>query len=86
MLALILTLTLNFTGTLDLSKIECLILDEADRMLDMGFEEEMDKVDAQAHTVRGICASLYALSWARLYVLWLRLRALSSGDVTYAIM
>ena len=30
--------------TLDLRKVQTLILDEADRMLDMGFEEEMEKI------------------------------------------
>jgi len=31
-------------GSLNLSKIEVLILDEADRMLDMGFQEDMEKI------------------------------------------
>ncbi|HEX9777115.1 MAG TPA: DEAD/DEAH box helicase, partial [Geopsychrobacteraceae bacterium] len=31
-------------GSLDLSCIEILILDEADRMLDMGFQEDMEKI------------------------------------------
>lgn len=35
-------------GTLDLSGIKMLILDEADRMLDMGFREDIDKILAAA--------------------------------------
>jgi ATP-dependent RNA helicase DeaD len=35
-------------GTLDLSKIRMLILDEADRMLDMGFREDIEKILAAA--------------------------------------
>lgn len=31
-------------GSLNLSKIEVLILDEADRMLDMGFQDDMEKI------------------------------------------
>jgi len=33
-------------GSLDLSRLEVLILDEADRMLDMGFQEDMEKIIA----------------------------------------
>ncbi len=35
-------------GSLDLSRLELLILDEADRMLDMGFKEDVEKVCAAA--------------------------------------
>jgi ATP-dependent RNA helicase RhlE len=35
-------------GSLDLSRLEILILDEADRMLDMGFKEDVEKVTAAA--------------------------------------
>ncbi len=34
-------------GSLDLSRLEVLILDEADRMLDMGFEEDMKKITSR---------------------------------------
>jgi len=33
-------------GKLDLSRVEILVLDEADRMLDMGFSEDVDKIAA----------------------------------------
>ncbi|KIH75430.1 Superfamily II DNA and RNA helicase [Geoalkalibacter ferrihydriticus] len=35
-------------GSLDLSRLEVLILDEADRMLDMGFKEDVEKITAAA--------------------------------------
>ncbi len=35
-------------GSLDLSRLEILILDEADRMLDMGFKEDVEKITAAA--------------------------------------
>jgi ATP-dependent RNA helicase RhlE len=38
-------------GTLDLSKVEILVLDEADRMLDMGFIHDIKKVLAEAVAV-----------------------------------
>lgn len=37
-------------GILDVSEIETLVLDEADRMLDMGFEEDMRKIISQTPT------------------------------------
>ncbi len=33
-------------GSIDLSRVEILVLDEADRMLDMGFQEDMEKITA----------------------------------------
>jgi len=33
-------------GTLDLSQVSALVLDEADRMLDMGFQDELDAIEA----------------------------------------
>ncbi|MBN2233297.1 MAG: DEAD/DEAH box helicase [Deltaproteobacteria bacterium] len=33
-------------GSVDLSRVEVLVLDEADRMLDMGFKEEVEKITA----------------------------------------
>ncbi len=39
-------------GSLDLSRLEVLILDEADRMLDMGFKEDVEKVVAAAPAQR----------------------------------
>jgi len=35
-------------GTLDLSRLEILVLDEADRMLDMGFKRDVEKITAAA--------------------------------------
>lgn len=35
-------------GSLDLSRVEVLILDEADRMLDMGFKEDVEKITSAA--------------------------------------
>ena len=35
-------------GSLDLSRLEILILDEADRMLDMGFKEDVEKITSAA--------------------------------------
>jgi len=39
-------------GSLDLSRLEVLILDEADRMLDMGFKADMEKIIAAAPAQR----------------------------------
>ena len=39
-------------GSLDLSRLEVLILDEADRMLDMGFKADMEKITAAAPVER----------------------------------
>lgn len=39
-------------GTLKLHQVKCAVLDEADRMLDMGFEEDMTKILAALPTAR----------------------------------
>jgi len=39
-------------GSIDLSRLEILILDEADRMLDMGFKEDVEKITAAAPATR----------------------------------
>jgi ATP-dependent RNA helicase DeaD len=41
-------------GSLDLSRIEFLVLDEADEMLDMGFAEEIDAIFEAANPVRRV--------------------------------
>ena len=39
-------------GSVDLSRVELLVLDEADRMLDMGFQEELDAIVARIPSER----------------------------------
>jgi len=39
-------------GSLDLSRLEILIFDEADRMLDMGFKDDVEKITAAAPATR----------------------------------
>ncbi len=39
-------------GRVDLSRLQILVLDEADRMLDMGFQEDVDRVCALAPAAR----------------------------------
>jgi len=39
-------------GSLDLERVELLVLDEADRMLDMGFQDEIDAIVARAPNAR----------------------------------
>ncbi len=39
-------------GSLDLSRVELLILDEADRMLDMGFKDDVEKIAAATTATR----------------------------------
>lgn len=39
-------------GNIDFSNLECLILDEADRMLQMGFKEDIDEVSQHANLSR----------------------------------
>lgn len=39
-------------GTIDLSRLKILVLDEADRMLDMGFREDVEKIIFQCPTKR----------------------------------
>ena len=39
-------------GSLNLSRLEVLILDEADRMLDMGFKEDVERITSKAPTNR----------------------------------
>ncbi len=39
-------------GSLDLARVELLVLDEADRMLDMGFQEEIDAIVARIPKAR----------------------------------
>jgi ATP-dependent RNA helicase RhlE len=39
-------------GSIDLQRVELLVLDEADRMLDMGFQDELDAIVARIPAVR----------------------------------
>src|SRR5204863_6956732 len=39
-------------GSISLSRVELLVLDEADRMLDMGFQEEIDSILARVPKAR----------------------------------
>jgi len=39
-------------GSADLSRVEIMVLDEADRMLDMGFQEEIDAIVARVPAKR----------------------------------
>jgi superfamily II DNA/RNA helicase len=39
-------------GSIDLKRVELLVLDEADRMLDMGFQDELDAIVARIPAVR----------------------------------
>ena len=49
-------------GTLDLSQLEVLVLDEADEMLDMGFAEDIDAIIATTPDTRQ--TALFAATWA----------------------
>ena len=48
-------------GRLDLSKVEMLILDEADRMLDMGFKEDVERIAGACPTQRQTL--LFTATW-----------------------
>ena len=45
----------------DLSDVSYLVLDEADRMLDQGFERDVRKIIAATHTERQTC--LFSATW-----------------------
>ena len=45
-------------GTLDLSKLKHMVLDEVDRMLDMGFAENVDDILQFAYTAGKYCILL----------------------------
>lgn len=51
------TIDLMNRGSLDLSDIRCIIFDEADRMLDMGFKDEIYKIlkEIRSHRAPQIC-------------------------------
>jgi ATP-dependent RNA helicase DeaD len=48
--------------TLDLAKLQVLVLDEADEMLDMGFSEDIDAIIAETPETRQ--TALFAATWA----------------------
>lgn len=49
-------------GTLDVSSLQVLVLDEADEMLDMGFAEDIDAILAETPKTRQ--TALFAATWA----------------------
>ena len=51
------------SGEVDLSQVQLLVLDEADRMLDMGFEPEIAKILAQAPSERQTL--LFTATWPK---------------------
>merc|ERR1712186_282369 len=48
-------------GVCDLSQVSYLVLDEADRMLDQGFERDVRKIIAATHADRQTC--LFSATW-----------------------
>ena len=66
-------------GACDLSDVSYLVLDEADRMLDQGFEREVRKIIAATHVDRQTCL----FRWSTCPLSFLQL-ALGSRDLSQA--